>query len=145
LVSLVVDDVRVGRALTIPSSELEFNFTPSGGPGGQHANRSSTRVELVWNVDDSRVLTPAQRDRIRQALRTRIDSSGNLRLISDAQRSQTRNREDVVGRLARLIGEALKPRRPRVATRATKASKERRLQDKKRRGQVKRLRRPDLD
>lgn len=139
------DDVRVGRSLTIPASEIEFNFTPSGGPGGQHANRSSTRVELLWNVDESQVLTPIQRARIRHALRTRIDSSGTLRLASSAQRSQTRNREDVIGRLARLVADALKPRRPRVATRASKASKERRLQDKKHRGEVKRLRRPGFD
>ncbi|MGI8709159.1 MAG: alternative ribosome rescue aminoacyl-tRNA hydrolase ArfB [Actinomycetota bacterium] len=139
------DDVRVGRSLTIPTSEIEFNFTPSGGPGGQHANRSSTRVELLWNVDESQVLTPTQRARIRHALRTRIDSSGTLRLASSAQRSQTRNREDVIGRLARLVADALKPRRQRVPTRASKASKERRLQDKKHRGEVKRLRKPDFD
>ena len=139
------DDVRVGRWLTIPALEIEFNFTPSGGPGGQHANRSSTRVELLWNVDESQVLSPIQRARIRHALRTRIDSSGTLRLASSAQRSQTRNREDVIGRLARLVADALKPRRPRVPTRASKASKERRLQDKKHRGEVKRLRRPDFD
>lgn len=132
--------VRVNSRLTIPASELELSFTPSGGPGGQHANRSSTRVELAWNVDGSTVLGPRQAERIKTRLRKRIDSSGTLRLSSDKHRSQWRNREEVRARLAALVADALKTTKPRVATSATRASKERRLREKKRRAELKRLR-----
>lgn len=138
-------EVRVNRRLVIPSGELELKFTPSGGPGGQHANRSSTRVELVWNVDDSVVLGPRQRARIKQHLGRRIDSEGALHLASSTYRSQTRNRADVLARLATLVGDALTPEKRRLATRPTKQSQERRLQEKKRRSEKKRLRRAPPD
>ena len=137
------DDIRVGRALVIPGDEIELSFTPSGGPGGQHANRSATRVELTWNVDRSRALSPRQRAAVKERLRTRLDGAGNLRLTSAAHRSQLRNRAEVTQRLARVVGDALAPRRARVPTRATAASHEKRLQAKKRRSQTKRLRRVD--
>lgn len=137
----MAEDLRVGRSLTIPGDELELTFTTSGGPGGQHANRSSTRVVLSWNVSESRALGERQRQRIRTQLRRRIDNSGTLRVASDRYRSQLRNREDAMGRLADLIAEALRPTKKRVATAPTKASKERRLQEKKRRSQTKRARR----
>lgn len=136
----MTEDLLVNRSLTIPGNELELRFTTSGGPGGQHANRSSTRVELMWNVEESAALNDRQRSRIRRHLRSRIDSSGTLRLASDTHRSQYRNRSAALDRLARLIAEALVPAKPRVATRATKASKERRLEAKKQRSRVKRLR-----
>ncbi len=135
------DGVRVGRSLVIPWQELEFRYTTSGGPGGQHANKSSTRVELLWNVASSAVLGPRQRDRIRGHLRHRIDSSGTLRLVGDARRSQLHNKEAVVERLAELVGEALRPRKKRIATAPTSAARERRLEQKKQRSEIKRLRR----
>jgi ribosome-associated protein len=141
----VSDDLRVNRSVTIPSSELEFNFTTSGGPGGQHANKVSTRAEVRWNVDRSTVLGPRQRDRIRSKLRHRIDANGNLRLASDAQRSQMRNREDVRKRLARLVAEALIPPKKRVSTKPSRTAVERRLQEKKRRGDLKRQRRASFE
>jgi ribosome-associated protein len=133
--------LRVNRSLVIPWSELEFSFTPSGGPGGQHANRSSTRAELSWNVDQSSALGPRQRSAIKQALRHRIDGSGNLRLASDAHRSQLRNREEVVARLHNLLIDALQPRKARVPTKRTRSSQHKRLEEKKRRSSVKSLRR----
>ena len=139
------DDLRVDRSLTIPGSELRERFTTSGGPGGQHANRSSTRVELEWNVDDSSQLTERQRSRIKRGLRARINSSGTLRLASDRHRSQWRNRADVRDRLTKLVAQALQPPRPRVATRSTPGANERRLRAKKRRGEIKRLRQDTAD
>ena len=140
------DDLRVSRSLTIPADELELTFTTSGGPGGQHANRSSTRVIIGWNVNASRAVGERQRKRLQTQLRRRIDNSGTLRVASDRYRSQLRNREDAMTRLATLIADALRPTKSRVATAPTKASKERRLQQKKRRSQVKRARRlPDDD
>ena len=139
------EPLRVNRNLVIPPDEISLRFSPSGGPGGQHANRSSTRVDLSWNVDESRVLGPRQRARIKGHLRNRLDGSGTLRLSSDKHRSQTRNREEVLARLARLVSEALQPRRARVATTPSLAAKERRLQSKRRRSEIKKLRRAPLD
>jgi ribosome-associated protein len=141
----VSEPLRINRNLVIPPDEIALRFSPSGGPGGQHANRSSTRVDLSWNVDASRVLGPRQRARIKGHLRNRLDGSGTLRLSSDKHRSQTRNREEVLARLARLVAEALQPRRARVATTPSQAAKERRLRSKRRRSEIKKLRRAPLD
>ena len=134
--------VRVNRSVSIPEDEIRLEFTPSGGPGGQHANRSSTRAVLVWNVDESRALGPRQRARIKGKLRHRIDSAGNLRLSSDAHRSQLRNREAVRERLRALVEDALRPEKKRIGTAPTRSSKENRLKDKRVRAHVKRARRP---
>lgn len=125
-----------------------MTFSPSGGPGGQHANRSSTRVELTWNPGASQALGPRQKERVLNALRRRIDSSGNLRLSSDRYRSQLRNRADATQRLADLIREALVPPKSRVGTKPSKGSKEERLRSKRKRSETKRarkVRRGDLD
>ena len=137
--------IRINRNLEIPEHELEFRFTPSGGPGGQHANKAATRVELVWNVAGSPSLGPRQRQRLMGALRNRIDGSGNLRLASDRQRSQMQNRHDVIERFQTLIRRSLVPPKKRVGTKPSKASKERRLAAKKHRSDIKKNRkvRPD--
>jgi ribosome-associated protein len=124
----------------IPDDEIRLEFTTSGGPGGQHANKSSTRAVLVWNVDGSRALGPRQRARIRGRLRHRIDSSGNLRLSSDAYRSQLRNREAVRERLRTMVEHALRPEKKRIGTAPTRSSKENRLKSKRVRSEVKRAR-----
>jgi ribosome-associated protein len=139
------DGVKVSRSLTIPPNEIEMRFSTSGGPGGQHANRSSTRAEAAWNIEASGVLGPRQRQRLRERLRHRIDSNGVLRVASDTHRSQLRNREEAVGRLAKLVAGALKQRRKRVATTPSKQARERRLQAKRRQSQKKRERRKVLD
>lgn len=133
--------VRVGRGITIPNDELHFTFLPSGGPGGQHANRSSTKVVLEWDVAGTRALGPRQKQRVQTALRSRIDSAGVLRLSSDRQRSQLRNREDVVRRLAELVGRALLPVKQRTPTKPTASARHRRMDEKRQRGQIKKARR----
>lgn len=133
--------IRINRSVTIPDHEIELTFSPSGGPGGQHANKASTRAELVWNVEASEALGPRQRQRVLGALRNRIDGSGRLRLTSDRHRSQMQNRNDVIERFAALVAQALVPAKPRVGTKPSRAAKERRLQEKKRRGEIKRGRR----
>lgn len=138
--------IRVNRNLRIPRDELTFTFLPSGGPGGQHANRSSTKVVVAWDVSGSRVLGPRQRQRVETALRSRIDASGTLRLSSDRHRSQLRNREDVQERLAKLVARALQPTKHRTATTPTRSARERRITQKRHRGEIKRgRRRPGLD
>ena len=138
-------DVHVNRSLTIPRDEIKLTFSTSGGPGGQHANKVATRADLTWNIESSRVLGPRQRQRLRAKLRNRIDSSGNLRLSSDAERSQMRNREAVLRRLEVTVKQALRPEVRRVATKPTKASQEKRLQAKKRRSDIKKMRSSRFD
>lgn len=135
-------NIKVSPRLVIPEAEVEVSFTTSGGPGGQHANRSSTKAELRWNVDGSQVLTEQQRKRLHARLKNRIDSGGTLRVSASSSRSQLRNREEAEQRLAKLVAGALRKPKRRVPTRPSKAAKERRLEQKKHRSEVKRTRRP---
>jgi ribosome-associated protein len=135
-----MEDVPVNDALTIPQRELEYRATRSGGPGGQHVNTSSTRVELTWDVATSPSLSDEQRARILEKLKNRIDDAGVLRLTSSTSRSQLQNREDVTARLARLVGDALKVQKPRKRTKPSKRAKEKRLKTKKQRSEIKRRR-----
>ncbi len=131
----------IDASLAIPLSELKFRFTQSSGPGGQHVNRAATQVELLFDVARSPSLNEAQRQRILQALDRFIDSGGVLHLTSQSTRSQLRNRQDVSERFQTLFRQALKPRKKRRATKPTAASREQRLEKKKRRGAMKRSRR----
>jgi ribosome-associated protein len=140
-----VNGVRVTRTLEIPPDELEFTFSTSSGPGGQHVNKSETRVNLTWNVRESKVLGPRQRERILAGLSNRIDSSGRVHLSSSRFRSQWRNREDVIRRLQELVADALRPSKARVKTRPSATSREKRLRDKRRRSEIKRARRPPVN
>lgn len=135
-------DIQINRRLTIPRAELEFRATRSGGPGGQHANTSATRVQLMWDVKASPSLSDRRRQLILSRLANRIDQAGVLHLAADTHRSQHRNREEVLERFAGLLAEALRPRKKRRKTSPTRASKERRLEKKKRRGRTKKLRGP---
>lgn len=134
--------LRINDELAIPLAELDYIATRSGGPGGQHVNTSSTRIELTFDVGASPSLRDAQRARIMERLATRIDGAGILRLASAASRSQHQNREDATARLARLLADALRERKPRRRTRVPRAAKEARLQEKKKRSEVKRRRGP---
>jgi ribosome-associated protein len=126
----------------VPLAELRFRASRAGGPGGQHVNTSSTRVELEFDVAGSPSLSDAQRATIRERLANRIAADGVLRLSSRTSRSQLRNREDVTARLQRLLADALRQRKPRKRTKPSRAVKEARLQEKKRRAHVKKQRRP---
>ncbi len=135
------DVLEVSDELSLPRSELEFRATRSGGPGGQHVNTSSTRIELLWNLGDSRALSDEQRDRLRQRLASRTDAAGYVRVVSSEYRSQLRNRAAAEARLVELLRRALAVPRKRVATRPSRAAKEARLRDKRRQSEKKRLRR----
>lgn len=130
----------IGASRPLPTSELEFRATRSGGPGGQHVNTSSTRVELVFDLAGSPTLTEAERGLARRRLRSRLDAEGRLRVVAQDERSQLRNRELAVERLVEQLRKALKVERRRVPTKPTAASRERRLEDKRRRSRTKRLR-----
>ncbi|MQB00483.1 MAG: aminoacyl-tRNA hydrolase [Actinobacteria bacterium] len=137
--------IRVNRSLVIPDDELELAFSASGGPGGQHANRSATRVELTWNVENSRVLGPRQRERILRKLAGRIDGSGSLRVQSGRRRSQLRNREEAEARLADIVAGALRSTKRRIPTKRSASANEARLAGKKHRSQKKARRRIIVD
>jgi ribosome-associated protein len=128
--------MRVTRSVALPLSEVELRFSRSSGPGGQHANTSETRVEAILDVESSSALSAAQKRRV-------VAKAGpTLRAIAQDERSQLRNRELAIERLVEQLRQALRVERRRVATKPTKASRERRLETKKRRSQTKKLRRP---
>ncbi len=123
--------VFVSDELRIPRDELSFRASKSGGPGGQHVNTSSTRVELLWNVRQSRALSAEQRGRLLAKLETRLDGEGVLRVVASEHRSQTRNRDEAEERLTRLVRRALVVPKVRRPTRPTMGGVEKRLRSKK--------------
>ena len=135
------DYLYVNDQLSIPLVELSFRFSRSSGPGGQHVQKTSTRVELLFDVAISPSLTDYQRARIQERLASHIDSAGVLHLVAQSERSQLRNREEVVGRFQALVSRALKRRKIRRPTHPTAASIERRLRAKRQHSQVKGTRR----
>jgi ribosome-associated protein len=134
--------MHITDTVSIPMSELHFRFARSSGPGGQHVNRSATQVELLFDVANSPSLNEAQRRRVLRKLKSRIDKEGVLHLVSQETRSQLRNREEVVQRFQELMRGALHVPKRRLPTRPTRAARERRLEEKRRRSETKRDRRP---
>ena len=133
------ESIRVNRSVVLPLADIELRFSRSSGPGGQHAQKSETRVEALFDVERSSALTDAQKRRV-------IARAGPvLRAVAQDERSQLRNRELAVERLVDQLRTALRVERRRVPTKPTAASRERRLSDKRRRSETKRLRRPADD
>lgn len=127
--------------LRLPLSELDYHATRSGGPGGQHVNTSSTRIEVWWDLAGSPTLTEEQRARLLERLASRLDGTGRLRVVASASRSQLRNREAATERLREIVAAALAVAKPRKRTRPSRAAKAARLEAKRRRSAVKRERR----
>ncbi len=133
--------IDVSETVSIPLSELTFRFSRSSGPGGQHVNKAATRVELLFDVANSPSLADEQREQVMRRLSSRIDSAGVLHVVSQATRSQKQNRDLAIERFVRLMRKGLEPEKKRKPTRPTRAAKERRLREKKRRAEIKRYRR----
>jgi ribosome-associated protein len=132
----------IGASRPLPASELEFRATRSGGPGGQHVNTSSTRIELVFDLDGSPTLTDAERALARRRLRRRVDADGRVRVVAQDERSQLRNRRLATERFCELMRAALRPPPPpRRPTAPTRSAREERLESKRREGERKRMRR----
>lgn len=130
--------------VSIPLSELSFRFSRSSGPGGQHASRTETRVELVFDLASSPSLSEQQRQRALRALTPYLDQHGIVHLVSQSTRSQLRNRQEVVERFRTLLRQALRVRRKRYPTKPSKAAREKRLEEKRHRSEVKKKRSPVL-
>ena len=135
--------LAVTGTVSIPRAELQYRATRAGGAGGQHVNTSSTRIELLWNVTTSQALDDESRARVAAKLASRLDSEGSIRVVSSARRSQAQNREAAEARLAELVRGALAIPRRRRPTKPTRASKEARLGEKRKRSETKRQRRDD--
>jgi len=130
------ESIRVTRSVVLPLAEVSFRFSRSSGPGGQHAQKSETRVEALFDVESSQALTDIQKRRV-------ISRAGPvLRAVAQDERSQLRNRELALDRLVEQLRRALRVERKRVPTKPSAAARKRRLEQKRRRSETKRLRRP---
>ncbi|MDJ0952783.1 MAG: alternative ribosome rescue aminoacyl-tRNA hydrolase ArfB [Acidimicrobiia bacterium] len=140
-----MDDLEVAPGVTIPAAELTWRFDPSGGPGGQHANKSATRVELILDVAGCSAFDAETRQRVLANLGASLHN-GLLTVRVGESRSQWRNRQLARRRMAEMLRSAMRPPQPeRRATRPSRAARERRLADKRARGETKRLRRRPID
>jgi ribosome-associated protein len=136
-----VEDLEVTSRLTIPGQELSVRFARSGGPGGQHVNKTESKVELRWRPADSRALTGTDREWLLPRLAARLTGDGDLIVTSERTRDQARNRQDALDKLAAIVRAALVRPKPRRRTRPTRGAVERRIGEKKRRGRTKQIRR----
>ncbi|MGK2859087.1 MAG: alternative ribosome rescue aminoacyl-tRNA hydrolase ArfB [Thermoanaerobaculia bacterium] len=132
---IVIDD-----RLSIPDDEVRFEASRSSGPGGQHVNTSSTRVSLIFDLSASRSLDDATKARVARKLSTRISAEGLLRVTVQKHRSQKMNREAAMERFAELLRDALTEQKPRRKTRPTAGARARRVDEKKKRGGIKKIR-----
>ncbi|MET0767780.1 MAG: alternative ribosome rescue aminoacyl-tRNA hydrolase ArfB [Aeromicrobium sp.] len=130
--------------LSLPESEMTWRFSRSSGAGGQHVNTTDTRVELIWSLTDTTVLSPAQKELAASRLANRL-VDGRITVVSSQYRSQHRNREAARVRLESLVSDAVVPPRQRHKTKPTRGSKQRRLDAKKRRGAIKQGRSGDWE
>ncbi len=132
--------IPINEALSIPLAELSFRFSTSSGPGGQHVNKSATKVTLLFDVANSPSLPEEARARLLKKLENRLDKEGVFQLQVQSSRSQHRNRETAVSLFRKLLAEALKKKKKRRRTKPSAAAQEKRLAEKKKRGERKRNR-----
>ncbi|MCB9737141.1 MAG: aminoacyl-tRNA hydrolase [Deltaproteobacteria bacterium] len=136
----MADDLQITEHLVIPAADLAFAAVRSSGPGGQHVNTTSTKVELRFDLAGTQALSEPVKARLRSLCRGRLDAAGAVVITSQDTRSQIRNMNDTREKLAELIRRALVPPKRRKPTKPTRGSKERRLDKKKQQGEKKRLR-----
>jgi len=134
------NDLHIKNGITIPEHELEITASRSGGAGGQHVNKTSSKITIRWNVKNTQALTPEQKERVLQKLHSRLTADGDLIVHSSASRSQHQNKELALSQLAQEIRKALHVAKKRKPTKVSKETKEKRLYSKKQRGNIKKLR-----
>lgn len=136
------DDINVTRSIRIPRSELTFQFSRSGGPGGQNVNKLNTRVQMRWNVETTESLRDEVRERLKSRARRRINADGELIITSQRFRDQARNIDDCIEKLRELVQACSQKPVPRKTTKPTAGAQRRRLEAKKQRAQRKQSRKP---
>ena len=135
--------IQINDKISIPISELKLRFSTSSGPGGQHANRSATRVTLLFDVANSPNLDESARQRLLEKLADRLDKQGILHIQAQDSRSQTQNRQIAISRLVTILSEALSESKKRKKTEISQSAREKRLAEKKKHSQRKQERRKD--
>ncbi len=137
--------LRVSSRLSIPLEEIEISFTRSSGPGGQHVNKTSTQAELSFNLAHSPSISEEDRTWLLSRLASKLDSEGRLRVTSQAYRSQLRNKNAALEKLASILGNALVRPKARKKTKPSKTAKETRLHSKKKASEKKRMRSKNIE
>jgi ribosome-associated protein len=137
---MAMEDLEIARDVVVPGAEIRESASRSRGPGGQHVNKAATRVTLRWNVRRSAALDEARRERLLERLAPRLTRTGDLVVHADAARSRARNREAARARLAELVAEALRVSPTRRPTRPSRAARTRRVEEKRKRSDVKQRR-----
>lgn len=135
-----MDDLQINKDVTIPGWELWFTASRSGGPGGQHANKASTRVTLHWKIDDSSVLDARDKKRLARRLSNDLNSEGVLQVDCAETRSQHQNRKLARDQLAEMVRKGLKRKKRRIATKPSRSARRRRLEKKRHRSEIKKKR-----
>ena len=135
-----MDDLKIRPDLVVPAAELEFHFSRSSGPGGQHVNTTSSKATLVWPVMHSNILSDAQKQRLAGRLHNRINQEGELQVHSEQHRSQHRNRQACRELMAGLVRDALHVPKKRKPTKPSRAARQKRVDEKKQRGKIKEMR-----
>ena len=136
-VIVVASSLIINETVSIPLSELVYTASRSSGPGGQHVNTSDTRIQVRWNVQETSALSEPERFRVLTKLASRLTEAGELILASDTHRSQRRNKEDVTERLAEMVAQALVRPKTRKKSKPTRAAREKRLDEKRKKSLTK--------
>jgi ribosome-associated protein len=134
------EDVVIKDGIVIPGHELEIAASRAGGPGGQHVNKTSSRITIRWNVPQTTALNEPQKQRVLEKLANELTTEGDLIIHAGSERSQLQNKKDALEQLARKVYKALQVPKKRKKTKISKAVKEARLKEKKQRGKIKQMR-----
>lgn len=139
------DDILLQNGLIIPTHEIEIAASKAGGPGGQHVNKTMSRITVRWNVRNTQIFTPEQKERVLQKLASRLTEEGEIVVHNSESRSQMHNKKMALKNLASLINKALHVPKKRMKTRVSAGAQEARLQEKSHRGNIKKMRQGKFD